>query len=73
MNRLALRLIIAWATLPPRSSPAQAASRPWGLTPRRWPHPGRKAIGDLATKVLWVVWGVWRSGTPYDPIRAGGL
>lgn len=34
---------------------------------------GFKAIVELAAKVLRVVWGVWRSGTPYDPMRAGGL
>lgn len=34
---------------------------------------GFKAIVELAAKVLRVVWGVWRSGTPYDPTRAGGL
>jgi transposase len=30
---------------------------------------GFKAIVELAAKVLRVVWGVWRSGTPYDPVR----
>jgi transposase len=34
---------------------------------------GFKAIVELAAKVLRVVWGVWRSGTPYDPRRTGGL
>jgi len=34
---------------------------------------GFKAIVELAAKVLRIVWGVWRSGTPYDPRRAGGL
>jgi len=34
---------------------------------------GFKALVELAAKVLRVVWGVWRSGTPYDPMRAGGL
>ncbi len=34
---------------------------------------GFKAIVELAAKVLRVVWGVWRSGTPYDPLRTGGL
>lgn len=34
---------------------------------------GFKAITELAAKQLRVVWGVWRSGTPYDPTRAGGL
>ncbi len=34
---------------------------------------GFKAIVELAAKVLRIVWGVWRSGTPYDPARAGGL
>jgi transposase len=37
------------------------------------PYAGFKAIVELAAKVLRVVWGVWRSGTPYDPRRAGGL
>ena len=37
------------------------------------PHAGFKAVVELAAKVLRVVWGVWRSGTPYDPRRAGGL
>jgi len=34
---------------------------------------GFKALVELAAKVLRVVWGVWRSGTPYDPRRTGGL
>jgi transposase len=34
---------------------------------------GFKATVELAAKVLRVVWGVWRSGTPYDPRRTGGL
>jgi hypothetical protein len=34
---------------------------------------GFKAIVELAAKQLRLVWGVWRSGTPYDPRRAGGL
>jgi transposase len=36
-------------------------------------YAGFKAIVELAAKQLRVVWGVWRSGTPYDPTRAGGL
>jgi len=36
-------------------------------------YAGRKATVELAAKLLRVVWGVWRSGRPYDPIRAGGL
>ena len=36
-------------------------------------YAGFKAIVELAAKVLRVVWGVWRSGTPYDPLRTGGL
>ena len=36
-------------------------------------YAGFKAIVELAAKGLRVVWGVWRSGTPYDPRRAGGL
>jgi transposase len=36
-------------------------------------YAGFKAITELAAKQLRVVWGVWRSGTPYDPARAGGL
>ena len=36
-------------------------------------YAGFKAIVELAAKVLRVVWRVWRSGTPYDPTRAGGL
>ena len=34
---------------------------------------GFKAIVELAAKQLRIIWGVWRSGTPYDPTRAGGL
>ena len=34
---------------------------------------GFKAMVELAAKQLRLVWGVWRSGTPYDPARAGGL
>jgi transposase len=36
-------------------------------------YAGFKAIVELAAKVLRVVWGVWRSGSPYDPLRGGGL
>jgi transposase len=36
-------------------------------------YAGLKATVELAAKVLRVVWGVWRSGTPYDPRRTGGL
>ena len=36
-------------------------------------YAGFKAIVELAAKVLRIVWGVWRSGTPYDPRRTGGL
>ncbi len=36
-------------------------------------YAGFKAIVELAAKVLRVVWGVWRSGTPYDPLRIGAL
>jgi transposase len=32
-----------------------------------------KATVELAAKQLRVVWGVWRSGVPYDPVRAGGI
>jgi transposase len=34
---------------------------------------GFKAVVELAAKQLRVVWGVWRSGRPYDPTCAGGL
>jgi transposase len=33
---------------------------------------GFKARVELAAKQLRLVWGVWRSGRPYDPTRAGG-
>jgi transposase len=36
-------------------------------------YAGFKAITELAAKQLRVVWGVWRSGIPYDPKRTGGL
>jgi hypothetical protein len=36
-------------------------------------YAGFKAIVELAAKQLRVIWGVWRSETPYDPRRAGGL
>ena len=36
-------------------------------------YAGFKAIVELAAKVLRIVWGVWRSGSPYDPLRTGGL
>jgi transposase len=36
-------------------------------------YAGFKAVVELAAKQLRVIWGVWRSGTPYDPTRAGGL
>jgi transposase len=34
---------------------------------------GFKAMVELAAKQLRLVWGVWRSGRPYDPMRAGGI
>jgi transposase len=36
-------------------------------------YAGFKAVVELAAKLLRIVWGVWRSGTPYDPTRTGGL
>ena len=36
-------------------------------------YAGFKAIVELAAKQLRVIWGVWRSGVPYDPARTGGL
>jgi hypothetical protein len=36
-------------------------------------YAGFKAVVELAAKVLRIVWGVGRSGTPYDPLRTGGL
>jgi transposase len=33
---------------------------------------GFKAMVELAAKQLRLVWGVWRSGRPYEPTRAGG-
>jgi hypothetical protein len=32
-----------------------------------------KAMVELAAKQLRIVWGVWRSGQPYDPTRAAGI
>ena len=37
------------------------------------PHAFFKANVELAAKLLRLVWGVWRSGCPYDPARSGGL
>jgi transposase len=37
------------------------------------PHAYFKANVELAAKLLRLVWGVWRSGRPYDPRRASGL
>jgi len=34
---------------------------------------GFKAMVELAAKQLRLVWGVWRSGQPYDQTRAGGV
>jgi transposase len=34
---------------------------------------GFKAMVELAAKQLRLVWGVWRSGRPYAPVRAGGV
>jgi transposase len=34
---------------------------------------GFKAVVELAAKQLRVIWGVWRSGVPFEPTRAGGL
>jgi len=36
-------------------------------------YAGFQAIVELAAKVLRIVWGVWRSGTPYDPTWASEL
>jgi len=35
-------------------------------------YAGFKAMVELAAKQLRLVWGVWRSGQPYDPLRAKG-
>ena len=34
---------------------------------------GFKAMVELAATPRRLVWGVWRSGQPYDPTRAGGI
>jgi transposase len=34
---------------------------------------GFKAMVELAAKQLRLVWGVWRSGQPYDPTRTAGI
>jgi transposase len=36
------------------------------------PHAFFKATVELAAKLLRLVWGIWRSGRPYDPSRVGG-
>ena len=36
------------------------------------PHAFFKTNVELAAKLLRLVWGVWRSGRPYDPDRRGG-
>ena len=35
-------------------------------------HAGLKAMVEGAAAILRTVWGVWRSGVPYDPTRAPG-
>jgi len=35
-------------------------------------HAFFKATVELAAKLLRCVWGVWRSGRPYDPARVAG-
>jgi len=35
-------------------------------------HAGLKAVIEGAAVILRMVWGVWRSGRPYDPTRAPG-
>lgn len=35
-------------------------------------HAGLKAMVEGAAQILRTVWGVWRSGRPYDPTRAPG-
>ncbi len=36
------------------------------------PHAFFKATVELAAKLLRLVWGIWRSGRPYDPTRVEG-
>lgn len=49
---------------PPRGLPGQATRRSgWGV----------QAMVELAATPRRLVWGVWRSGQPYDPTRAGGV
>ncbi len=37
------------------------------------PHAFFKANVELAAKLLRLVWGIWRSGRPYEAARIGGL
>jgi len=70
------RPLLRWAFYPAAlgacRNPGWRARRE-GLIAKRHgdPHAFFKASTELAAKLLRLVWGIWRSGPPYDPARIG--
>ncbi len=68
------RPLLRWALYQAALGAARtAAGRAWRAAMREKrhgdPHAFFKANVELAAKLLRLVWGVWRSGRPYDPAR----
>jgi hypothetical protein len=58
----------------PRRPPHSGLARAALIAKRKGDrHAFFEAVVGLAAKLLRVIWGVWRSGTLYDPTRAAGL
>ena len=72
------RGLLSWALYQAALGRAGTArSRAWlaGFKAKRQGDhvPGLKAPVEFTGKQLRLIWGVWRSGTAYDPARTGGL
>jgi transposase len=70
------RPLLRWALYQAALGAARtAAGRAWRATLRAKragdPHAFFKANVELAAKLLRLIWGVWRSGRPYDPAPRG--
>jgi len=70
-GRSLLRWALVQATLGATKCPAWHARREAMRAKRHGdPHAFFKATVELAAKLLRLVWGVWRSGRPYEPAHA---
>jgi len=72
-GRPLLRWALYQAALGAARTPTWRARREAMIAKRKGdPHAFFKATVELAAKLLRLVWGIWRSGRPYDPARVEG-